>query len=150
MRSTLARWWHASADVVGGFIEEAAYRAALAFKVLSGRVPLRTERRSWSKVVEAPVLVDCFDWTNDRHIFSVLVWPPLEVPLNDAFELHEERVEEVISAISRGAADRVWSMRWETDYGLRWDHERQVWVAEDNFAYALPEVRTTREAEGAA
>jgi hypothetical protein len=29
---------------------------------------------------------------------------------------------------------------------LRWDKERQVWVARDGFAYALPEERTTREA----
>jgi hypothetical protein len=33
---------------------------------------------------------------------------------------------------------------------LRWDNERQVWVAADGFAYALPEERMTREAEGAA
>jgi hypothetical protein len=146
----VTRWWLRFANAVGSAIEEAAFRVVLAFKVLAGRVPLRTERRSWSKVVEAPVLVDVYDWTDDRRIFSVLVWPPLEVEPPEAYSLHEERVEEVISAISRGAADKAWCTRWETDHSLRWDPERQVWVAADGFAYALPEVRTTREAEGAA
>jgi hypothetical protein len=147
----VVRYWYAFANAVGGAVEEAAFRVVLAFKVLSGRVPLRTERlRKWSKVVEAPVLVDAYDWTNDRRIFSVLVWPPLEVEPPEAYSLHEERVEEVIAAISKGAADRAWCTRWEVDDGLQWDHKRQVWVAEDNFAYAPSEVRTTREAEGAA
>jgi hypothetical protein len=135
----LTRWWDAFANAVGGFIEEAAFRIVLAFKVLSGRVPLRVERRSWSKVVEAPVLVDVYDWTNDRRIFSVLVWPPLEVPPAEAYSLHEERVEEVIAAISSGAADKAWCTRWEVDYGLRWDYKRRVWTTQDGFAYELPE-----------
>jgi hypothetical protein len=135
MRSPLARWWLAFVNAVGEFLEEAAFRAVLASKVLSGRVPLRTERRSWSKVVEAPVLVDLYDWTNDRRIASVLVWPPLEAESSEAFEAHEVRVEEVITAISRGAADSAWCSRWDVDHGLRWDHERQVWTAADGFAY---------------
>ena len=130
-----ARLWHRFANWLGVFIEGAAFRVILAFKVLSGRVPLRTEKRSWSKVVEAPVLVDVFDWTNDRHIFSVLVWPLLEAEAPEAYSLHEERVEEVIAAISRGAADRAWCTRWEIDDSLRWDHKRQAWVAKDGFAY---------------
>jgi hypothetical protein len=148
MRFRLARWWLAFADAVGGFIEEAAFRVVLAFKVLAGRVPLRTEKRTWSEVVEAPVLVDAYDWTNDRRIFSVLVWPPLEAEPPEAYSLHEERVEEIIAAMSRGAADRAWCTRWEVDDTLRWDNERRVWVAADGFAYALPEARTTREAGG--
>jgi hypothetical protein len=146
----VVRYWYAFANAVGGFIEELAFRVVLAFKVLSGRVPLRTEKRTWSKVVDAPVLVDVYDWTNDRRIFSVLVWPPLEVEPPEAYSLHEERVEEVIAAISKGAADKAWCTKWDVDDGLRWDNERQVWVAADGFAYALPEARTTREAEGAA
>jgi hypothetical protein len=75
----VTRWWLRFANAVGSAIEEAAFRVVLAFKVLAGRVPLRTERlRNWSKVVEARILVDAFDWTSDRRIFSVLVWPPLE------------------------------------------------------------------------
>jgi len=135
MRSRFARWWIACANVVGGFSEEAAFRVVLAFKVLSGRVPLRTEKRSWSRVVEAPVLVDLYDWTSDRRIFSCLVWPPLEAEPPEAYSLHEEHVEEVMAAISRGAADRAWCSRWEIDDSLRWDPERQVWEASNGFAY---------------
>ena len=158
MRSRLTRiglklssLWYAFANAVGGFLEEAAFRLVLAFKVLSGRVPLRTERRSWSKVVEAPVLVDLYDWTNDRRIASVLVWPPLEAEPPEAFELHEERVEEVISAISRGAAEKAWCTRWEIDDSLRWDPDRQVWAAQDGFAYASGATsEARRERDGAA
>jgi hypothetical protein len=125
---------------VGGAIEEVIFRVVLAFKVLAGRVPLRTERlREWSKAVEAPVLVDVYDWTSDRRIFSVLVWPPLEAEPPEAYSLHEERVEEVIAAISKGAADKAWCTRWEVDDALRWDHKRRVWTAQDGFAYELLE-----------
>jgi hypothetical protein len=41
----------------------------------------------------------------------------------------------VLAAISKGAADKVWSMRYEIDDHLRWDHERQVWTGEDGYAY---------------
>jgi hypothetical protein len=144
------RYWYVFAHAVGGFIEELAFRVVLAFKVLSGRVPLRTEKRSWSKVVEAPVLVDVYSWVDERRIFSVLVWPPLEAPLDEAPHLHDERVSQVLEVIAKGASEMAWSTRWEVDYGFRWDHKRRVWIAGDNFAYALPEARTTREAEGAA
>ena len=147
----VTRWWLRFANAVGGAIEELIFRVVLASKVLAGRVPLRTEKlREWSKVVEAPVLVDLYDWTSDRRIASVLVWPPLEVEPPEAYSLHEERVEEVIAAISKGAADKAWCTRWEVDRGLRWDSDHQVWIAADGFTYALPDERTTREAEGAA
>jgi hypothetical protein len=42
---------------------------------------------------------------------------------------------EVLEAISRGAADRLWSVRYEVDGDLRWDHERQVWAGAEGFAY---------------
>jgi hypothetical protein len=48
---------------------------------------------------------------------------------------HRERVGEVLEAIARGSADKVWSVRWEIDGGLWWDAKRQVWVGEDGFAY---------------
>ena len=51
---------------------------------------------------------------------------------------HRQRVEEVLDAIGRGAAEKMWSVQWQLDYGLRWDHERQVWVAGDGFAYEAP------------
>ena len=37
-----------------------------------------------------------------------------------------------------GAAEMAWSTCYEVDYGLRWDHERQVWTAGDGFAYDAP------------
>ncbi len=149
MRSTLASWWYAFANTVGGLFDEAAYRVELAFKVLTGRVPLKVEKRSWSKVVEAPVLVDVYDWTDERRIFSVLVWPPLEAPADEAYSRHDERVSQVLEVIARGASEKALSTRWDVDYGLAWDAQRQVWTAKDGFAYALPEERTTREGEGA-
>jgi hypothetical protein len=65
----------------------------------------------------------------------VLVWPSLESRAQDAPYDHRERVEVVLGAITQGAADRAWSMRYEADYGLRWDPEREVWTAGDGFAY---------------
>jgi hypothetical protein len=130
-----ARAWQRFAGAAGRFLDEAAFRVVLAFNVLAGRVPLRAERRWWNRALEAPVLIDVFDWTDDRLIFSVLVWPSLESPPHDATRDHGERVEVVIQAISRGAADRAWSMRYEVDYGLRWDDKRQAWAATDGYAY---------------
>jgi hypothetical protein len=136
----LSSLWYAFANAVGGFIEELIFRVVLAFKVLAGRVPLRTERqRTWSKVVEAPVLVDVYDWTDDRRIFSVLVWSPLEVPFDEAPHRHDERVSQILEVIAKGAAEVAWSTRWDVDYGLQWDHKRRVWTAQDGFAYELPE-----------
>jgi hypothetical protein len=45
---------------------------------------------------------------------------------------------EVLEAISRGAADRLWSVRYGVDGDLRWDHERQVWTDAEGFAYEPP------------
>ncbi len=133
------RWFYRCADAFGDFMDEAAFRAMLAFDVLCGKLPRQVERRWWNRAIETPVLIDTFDWTDDRLLFSVIVWPPLESPGHDAIHDHEERVREVLEAIARGAADKRWSTRFETDYGLRWDHKRQVWTAEDGFSYSLPE-----------
>ncbi len=139
MRTTLARWWLACADAVGGFIEEAASRAVLAWAVLWGKSPKPVEKRWWNRATETPVLVDVYDWTNDRHIFSILVWPALEVPPERAHRAQEERAKLVRQVIARGAAELMWSTRYEVDYGLRWDPDREVWAATDGFAYAPPE-----------
>jgi hypothetical protein len=141
MRSALARWWSTFADVVGGFIEEAAFRTALAWAVLRGKSPKPVEKRWWNRATETPVLVDVWDWTDDRHIFSILVWPALEVPPEKAARAQQERAKLVRQVIARGAAEMAWSTRYEVDYGLWWDHERQAWVGTDGFAYATPEWR---------
>jgi hypothetical protein len=39
----------------------------------------------------------------------------------------------------QGISEMMWSTRYEVDYGLRWDHKRQVWAAADGFAYGMPE-----------
>jgi hypothetical protein len=93
------------------------------------------EKRYWNRAVETPVLIDVFDWTDDRLIFSVLVWPSLESSVEDATSDHHERVQVVKEVIAKGAAEMAWSTRYETDHGLKWDHERQVWTTQDGFAY---------------
>ncbi len=134
----VTRWWLRFADAVGGFIEELIFRAVLAFDVLAGRKPRQVERRWWNRATETPVLVDVYDWTDERLIFSVLIWPSLESSPEEADHVFHQRVGEVKEAVARGAADKAWCTRFETDYGLRWDHERQVWTAGDGFAYDAP------------
>ena len=75
------------------------------------------------------------DYPPEASLEAVLVWPSLESSPQDAPHDHRERVGAILEAIAGGAADRAWSVRWEIDGGLWWDHERQVWVAEDGFAY---------------
>ena len=69
----------------------------------------------------------------------MLIWPSLESGEHEAHNVLRQRVGEVKEAIARGAADKAWCTRFSTDYGLRWDNKRQVWVATDGFAYAPPE-----------
>ena len=135
MNSTLGRFWHAFANALANFFDEAAFRAGLGFDVILGRLPLEVEKRYWNRSLERPVLIDVFDWTDDRRIFSVLVWPSLESSVESATYDHRERISTVMGAISKGAAEMSWSTRYETDYCLRWDHERRVWTARDGFAY---------------
>lgn len=61
-----------------------------------------------------------------------------KVPVNsyrNAARLQRERAEMVKGVIARGAAEKMWSTRFEVDYGLEWNHERQVWTAGDGFAF---------------
>jgi hypothetical protein len=134
VRAALTRYWLAFADAVGGFIEEAAFRVSLATRVLLGKSPKPVDRRWWNRATETPVLVDIYDWTNERLIFSALVWPPLESARHTASRDHRQRVEDVIDAFAKGAAEKMWSTHWVLS-GLAWDNERQVWVTDDGFAY---------------
>jgi hypothetical protein len=131
----MTRWWLRLADAVGGFMEEAIVRTSLAWAVLRGRSPKPLEKRWWNRATETPVLVDVFDWTDERLIFSVLIWPSLESSAHEADNVLHQRVGEVKAAIARGAADKAWCTRFETDYGLRWDHERECWVDGGGHAY---------------
>ena len=131
----VTRWWLAFAGAVGAFLEEAAFRVALAFDVLIGRMPRRVERRWWSRSAETPALLDVYDWTTDRLIFSVLIWPSLESSPEDADYVFHERVREVKEAIAKGAAEKMWSTRFEMDFGLKWDHRRECWVGTDGHHY---------------
>jgi hypothetical protein len=129
------RWWQRFANAVGALLEEAAARVVLAWAVLRGKSPKPVEKRWWNRATETPVLVDVYDWTDDRLIFSVLVWPSLESDANDAHYIYHQRVEEVLNAIARGGAERMWSTRWELDYGVRWDAKRECWVDGDGHRY---------------
>ena len=129
------RLFYRCAFAFGDFLDEAAFRTSLAFDVLRGKVPRQVERRWWNRAAETPVLVDVFDWTDDRLIFSVLVWPSLESSARNAGYAQRDRVEAVTGAIARGAKDKMWSTYWEVDFGLKWDHGREVWVDGDGHAY---------------
>jgi hypothetical protein len=136
------------AEAVGRFADEAAFRCALAFKVIVGRVPLDpAPRRSWNRALETPVLVDVCDWTTDRRIFSVLVWPPLESDKHTAYSDHDQRVEQVKQVIAKGASEMAFSTKLETDY-LTWDHDREVWTTTDGFAIDGRRVREISRSRG--
>ncbi len=135
----VTRWWLRLADAVAGFIEEAIARTSLAWAVLRGKSPKPLKKRWWNRSLEAPVLIDVYDWTDERHIFSVLVWPALEVPRERAAHAQEERAKQVMRVLHAGAAEMAWSTHYAMDYGPQWDHKRQVWAATDGFAYAPPE-----------
>ena len=131
----VTRWWLAFANGVGDFLEEVAFRMVLAFNILAGRVPQRTDKGPWVRSVEKPALVDVYDWTTGRLLFSVLVWPSLESSPEDADYVYHQRVEEVLEAIAKGAKEKMWSTYWEVDYGLTWDHSRECWVDGDGHRY---------------
>ena len=120
---------------IGNVFEEWAFRLSLAFDVLAGRVPRRAERRWWNRSAETPALVDVYDWTTDRLLFSVLVWPSLESSPHEADYVYHQRLEEILEVIANGAADRAWSTYWQIDHGLTWDVKREAWVSSDGHAY---------------
>jgi hypothetical protein len=137
-RERVVPLWVAFANALCAFVEEAAFRTGLAFDVMVGKLPRKAERRFWNRSTETPVLADVYDWTDDRLIFSVLVWPSLDPNHRFALEAeraHRQRVEEVLAAIAKGAKEKMWSTRWEVDWGLEWDHERGAWVSPDGHAY---------------
>jgi hypothetical protein len=130
--------WTAFENALVSFLEESAFRLELACDVLLGRVPRKVKRRFWNRSQETPVLVDVYDWTDDRLIFSVLVWPTLDPDHRfhtEARRALEERVEGVIKVIAKGATEQLWSTYWLIDYDLRWDKRRGAWISSDGHAY---------------
>lgn len=128
------RFCRAVGAAVAAFVAEAAFRAELAFAVLAGRVPMVRPRRWWNRNAEPPTLIDVHDWTDDRLVFSVLVWPPLEGPVESCERDHHDRVHEVIRVLHGGATEMAWSTRYDVE-DLTWDVKREVWVGSDGFAY---------------
>jgi hypothetical protein len=137
LAATLVQAWVTFARVVGAFLDECAFRVVLAFRVLFGLVPLEVERRPWDRAIETPALLDVFDWTDGRLIFSVLIWPPLEASASSgaADDAFYERISDVKQVIYAGAQDRALSTFVETTYGLRWDPGRVCWVDRDRHGY---------------
>jgi hypothetical protein len=127
--------WHAFANGVGACIEEGAARIALAWAVLRGKSPKPIERRWWNRSAECPVLIDVYDWTDERLLYSVLIWPSLEVPPEKAAYAQQERAKQVMRVLHAGAAEMAWSTCYVVDFGLKWNSDRRVWTAEDGFAY---------------
>ena len=135
VRSCLRSVWKAFALAASEFLDEAAFRILLSWHVLRGNAPRQVEKRFWNRRSEPPVLIDVFDWTTERRIFSVLIWPSLESDEGDATYHHMQRVDQVKEVIAQGATEMAWQTRFETDYGLEWDSERECWVSSDGFAY---------------
>jgi hypothetical protein len=143
--STMLSIWHRLLYALGAFLEEARFRVGLAASVLLGRMPAPVEMRWWNRAIETPSLVEVHDWINERKMFSVLVWPSLQVPEEEAGEAHAERLQMVKDTIARGAAEQAWSLMFYVDDSLSWDHERKVWVGHDGFAYAPHSSKTIKD-----
>ena len=136
MRSTLGRWWHACANAVANFLDEVAFRVGLACRVIVGAVPVEVEKRPWVRSVNKPVLVDGCDWTTNRVLFSIVVYPPVdELDLSKAEAAHYRRVNQIKEIVARGAGDLRFSLYLETEWDMEWDYERVVWIDRDGYAY---------------
>jgi hypothetical protein len=131
----IGRIWRTNAEATGRFLDEAGFRILLAWPVLRGHAPRQVEKRFWNRNAETPVLLDVYDWVDERRIFSVLIWPSLESDADDGAYQHMQRVDQVKEVIAQGATEMAWQTRFETDFGLEWDSERRVWVTADGFAY---------------
>jgi hypothetical protein len=60
----------------------------------------------------------------------------LEADAREAPYAHDRRTREIKEAMGWVCADRAWSTRFETDYGLRWDNARQVWADSSEAGHA--------------
>jgi hypothetical protein len=136
VNSTLARFWHVFANALASFFDEVAFRLALACRVIVGAVPVEVEKRRWVRSVNKPVLIDGHDWTTGRLLFSILVYPAIdELDLSAAEAAHYQRVEQIKQIVARGAGDLRLSLYLETEWDLRWDNGREVWIDGGDYAY---------------
>jgi hypothetical protein len=144
--------WRTFAEALGNFLDEAAFRALICWRVITGRLPQRIEHRVWDPAREGPTLINVYDWTTYSLIFTVLVWPPQDVSaaqadtLEKAYRFQQMRTEEVMATITKGAGGMSWSLLYEREEGLQWDRRREAGVTRDGHAYTYP-VETT-EARG--
>ncbi len=138
MEVALRHYWRVVRDAVSSAAREAGFRISLAWSVLLGRFPIYRERRWWNRATETPILVDVEDWRDERLLFSILVWPSLESSVPTALRDQETRTRQAKEAFGRACNDLAWTTRFDTDFGLRWDPEREVWTAADGFSYEPP------------
>jgi hypothetical protein len=124
----LKRLWTGAVDWLGALLEEVAFRLEVAFKVLVGRVPLERAQHKWLRHQRTPVEVTVYDWSTNRLLFSVIIWPPLEREGYEYLEDFEERIQDIKQVIATGVGERGWSTLLRTNYGLEWDHRREVWT----------------------
>ena len=117
---------------MGDVLDECAIRLELAFDVLAVMLPRQRPLRFWNRSLEPPVLIDASDWTSERLLFSVLVWPALE---SDDPRAQHERARQVLEVLHAGATEMAWSSRYDTEDGLTWAADREVWVGSDGFAF---------------
>jgi hypothetical protein len=128
--------WLALVESTTSFLDEAGFRISLAWSVLRGRMPEPMAYRFWNRAVEVPTLLHVKDWTNDRTAITCIVWPAMEIPEGaDPYTVRHERVRDLMNVIARGATDKLWHVRFEADYGLRWVPERQAWISTNGHLY---------------
>jgi hypothetical protein len=113
----------------------------ICWRVLTGQLPQRIEHRSWNRQREAPIVVNVHDFSTTTLLFSVLIWPPLDVSANtpaeaDAYQL--ERAEAVMACITKGAGGLGWNLLYEREERLHWDKRRAVWVTQDGHGFEYP------------
>jgi hypothetical protein len=80
-------------------------------------------------------VVNVYDWTTYTLLFSVMIWPPLDVEANtlEKAEFYKgQRAEDVMRTISKGAGQMKWSLLYEREERLVWDRRRAVWVCQEN------------------
>jgi hypothetical protein len=133
-------WW-AFAEWLGRFLDEAAFRTLLCWRVLTGQLPQRIEHRSFNPEHESPVVVNVFDWVSGVLLFTIFICPPVDVEADtpEKAEYYKLlRAEDVMAAITRGAGQMKWSLLYEREERLQWDRRRQVWVTQDGHAFDYP------------